>query len=92
MGAADHPGFGIHQDFRDHYHRRGWTAFATLAPRQWPLSATVEYREERHRSMAPGSPWALYRNDRPWRPQPLVGEGRLNSVAGILEVDSRYPL
>ncbi|HLM68682.1 MAG TPA: hypothetical protein VK358_14180, partial [Longimicrobium sp.] len=28
--------FFLHQDFRDHYHRRGWTAFATLAPRRWP--------------------------------------------------------
>ncbi|HST58723.1 MAG TPA: hypothetical protein VLK84_08550 [Longimicrobium sp.] len=81
--------FFLHQDFRDHYHRRGWTAFATLAPRQWPLSTTVEYREERHRSMAPGSPLALYRNDEPWRPQPLAGEGRLSSVATIMEVDSR---
>jgi cytoskeletal protein CcmA (bactofilin family) len=81
--------FFLHQDFRDHYHRRGWTAFATLAPRRWPLSATVEYREERHRSMESGSPWALYRNGEPWRPQPLVGEGRLNSVAAIVEVDSR---
>lgn len=81
--------FFLHQDFRDHYHRRGWTAFATLAPRQWPLSTTVEYREERHRSMAPGSPWALYRNDEPWRPQPLAGEGRLSSVATLMEVDSR---
>lgn len=81
--------FFLHQDFRDHYHRRGWTAFATLAPRPWPLSATLEYREERHRSMESGSPWALYRNDEPWRPQPLVGQGRLNSVAGIVEIDSR---
>jgi hypothetical protein len=81
--------FFLHQDFRDHYHRRGWNAFATLAPRRWPVSATVEYREERHRSMESGSPWALYRNGEPWRPQPLVGEGRLNSVAAILEVDSR---
>lgn len=81
--------FFLHQDFRDHYHRRGWTAFATLAPRQWPFSVTGEYREERHRSVEPGSPWALYRNDEPWRPQPLVGEGRLSSVAAIVEVDSR---
>jgi hypothetical protein len=81
--------FFLHQDFRDHYHRRGWTAFATLAPRSLPYSATVEYREERHRSVAPGSPWALFDNDESWRPQPLAGEGRLSSVAGILEIDTR---
>jgi cytoskeletal protein CcmA (bactofilin family) len=81
--------FFLHQDHRDHFYRRGWTAFATLAPRGWPLSGTVEYREERHRSVEAGSPLALFKNDDPWRPQPLVGEGRLTSVAGILEVDSR---
>jgi len=81
--------FFLHQDFRDHYERRGWTAFATLSPPGSPLTATAEYREERHRSVAPGSPWALFKNDEPWRPQPLVGEGRLSSVAGIVEIDSR---
>lgn len=81
--------FFLHQDFRDHFHRRGWTAFATLAPRESPFAVTAEYREERHRSVAPGSPWALFKNDEPWRPQPLVGEGRLTSVAGVVEIDSR---
>jgi hypothetical protein len=81
--------FFLHQDFRDHYNRRGWTAFATLAPRESPFSVTAEYREERHRSVAPGSPWALFKNDEPWRPQPLVGEGRMSSVAGVVEIDSR---
>lgn len=81
--------FFLHQDFRDHYQRRGWTAYATLAPRESPFSATVEYREERHTSVAPGSPWSLFDNDEPWRPQPLAGEGRLNAVAAIAEIDSR---
>lgn len=81
--------FFLHQDFRDHYQRRGWTAFATLSPRAWPAAVTVEYREERHTSVAPGSPWSLLDNSEPWRPQPLAGEGRLTSLAGILQVDSR---
>lgn len=81
--------FFLHQDFRDHYQRRGWTAFATLSPRAWPVSATVEYREERHTSVAPGSPWSLFDNSEPWRPQPLAGEGRLTALAGIVQVDSR---
>jgi hypothetical protein len=81
--------FFLHQDFRDHYQRRGWTAFATLAPRESPLSATVEFREERHTSVAPGSPWSLFDNSEPWRPQPLAGEGRLSAVAAIGEIDSR---
>ena len=81
--------FFFHRDYRDHYEREGWTAYAMLTPPSSPLSVTAEYRSERHRSMAAGSPWSLFDNDEPWRPQPLVGEGRLNSVAGIVEVDSR---
>lgn len=81
--------FFLHQDFRDHYQRRGWTAFATLSPRAWPVSTTLEYREERHTSVAPGSPWSLFDNSEPWRPQPLAGEGRLRALAGIVQVDSR---
>lgn len=81
--------FFLHQDFRDHYLRRGWTAYATVEPRALPVSATLEYRRERHASMEPGSPWALFRNEDPWRPQPLVAQGRLNSVAAILRADSR---
>jgi hypothetical protein len=81
--------FFLHQDFRDHYQRRGWTAFATLAPRTSPFSVTGEFREERHHSVAPGSPWALLRNDESWRPQPLVAEGRMRSVAAVVAVDDR---
>lgn len=81
--------FFLHQDYRDHYLRRGWTAYATVEPRGLPVSATLEYRRERHRSMEPGSPWALFRNEDPWRPQPLVAQGRLNSVAAIFRADSR---
>ena len=81
--------FFLHHDFRDHYVRRGWTAFATVAPRRTPFSATAEYREERHRSVAPGSPWALFKNDEAWRPQSLVAEGKLTSAAAIVRVDSR---
>lgn len=81
--------FFLHQDFRDHYQRRGWTAYATLAPRESPLSGTLEFREERHTSVAPGSPWSLFDNSEPWRPQPLAGEGRLSALAAIGEFDSR---
>jgi hypothetical protein len=81
--------FFLHRDFRDHYEREGWTAYATLAPESSPFSLTGEYRSERHRSLAAGSPWSIFDNSEPWRPQPLVGEGRLRSVAGIVEIDSR---
>lgn len=81
--------FFLHRDYRDHWLREGWSAYVRLAPEDSPLSATAEYRDEEHDSRAAGSPWTLFRNDDPWRPQPLVGEGRLRSAAVHGEWDTR---
>lgn len=72
--------FLFHQDFRDHYEREGFSAFATLEPRRLPVSLTAETRWETHRSLAAGSPLTLFENAEPWRAQPLVAEGRLGSM------------
>jgi len=81
--------FLFHRDFRDHYQRKGWTAYATLEPRGTPLSLTGGYRSERHQSLAVGDPWTIFDNGDAWRPQPLVGEGRLNSVYASARIDTR---
>lgn len=81
--------FFFHRDYRDHYEREGWSVFATAAPPGAAWSVTPEFRSEEHRSMAAGSPWTLFSNDDSWRPQPLVGEGRLNSVALRTSWDTR---
>ncbi|HEX8273045.1 MAG TPA: hypothetical protein VF615_10435 [Longimicrobiaceae bacterium] len=81
--------FLFHRDFRDHYERKGWNAYATLEPRGTPLSLTGGYRSERHASLAAGDPWTIWDNGDAWRPQPLVGEGRLNAVFGRIGIDTR---
>ncbi len=81
--------FLFHRDFRDHYEREGVTAFAGWEPRQTPLSLQLEARWERHLSRAPGSPWTLFDNADPWRPQPLVAEGDIASAALQATFDSR---
>lgn len=81
--------FFLHTDYRDHYRRRGWSAYTTLTPRGAPLSLTAAYRDERNTSVAAGSPWTVYRNTDPWRPQPLVAEGTLRSVALSATWDGR---
>ncbi len=81
--------FFLHQDFRDHYLREGWSGYATLAPEGSPLSLTAEFRSEKHVSVPSGSPWTLFDNSEPWRAQPLVGEGRLNSAIVHGELDTR---
>ncbi|MEW5928069.1 MAG: hypothetical protein AB1941_11335 [Gemmatimonadota bacterium] len=81
--------FLFHRDFRDHYERKGWSAYATVEPRGTPLSLTGGYRSERHASLAAGDPWTIFDNGDAWRPQPLVGEGRLNAVFGRIGIDTR---
>lgn len=81
--------FVLHRDFRDAWEREGWIAYLRFARPGWPHDLTLEYRDERHRSVAAGSPWSLFDNADPWRPQPVVAEGRLRSVAARLVYDSR---
>lgn len=73
--------FFLRRDYRDHYERKGWSAYVTAAPRQSPLSLTGEFRSEHHNTVPAGSPWTLFDNEERWRPQPLVAEGRLKSVS-----------
>lgn len=80
--------FLLHRDYRDHYEREGGSAFARLEPRGTPFSLGVEGRWEDHRSVGAGDPWTLFGN-RSWRPQPLVAEGRLRSVALQTGLDTR---
>lgn len=81
--------FLFHKDYRDYFERKGWQAYLRVAPPGSPLDATLEYRSEEHGVLAPGGPWALVDNDLPWRPQPIIGEGALRSVAARLELDTR---
>lgn len=81
--------FLLHRDYRDYLERTGWSAFATVRPERLPLDVRFGYREEEHAFAAVGSPWALKANDQPWRPQPLVAEGRLRSIRGTATVDTR---
>lgn len=73
--------FLFHRDFRDHYEREGLGAHLAWEPRGGPLELAVEGHWERHRTLAPRSPWTLFDNDVAWRPQPLIAEGEIGSVA-----------
>ena len=78
----------FHQDYRDHYDRQGWSAFATVAPAPG-IEATLEYRQEEHSAVAPGDPWSLFNGGDLWRMQPIIGQGELRLLGGSLEVDRR---
>ncbi|HEV2149483.1 MAG TPA: polymer-forming cytoskeletal protein [Longimicrobiaceae bacterium] len=81
--------FLFHRDFRDHYERKGWSAYAGVDPRGLPVSLTAGYRSERHQTLPVGDPWTIFDNGDPWRPQPLVAEGRLSSLFATAKLDTR---
>src|SRR5690606_6696452 len=76
-------------DFRDYYERAGRAAYLRFTPRGKPFSATLELRDETHTSMPAGRPWSLFDNGRDWRPQPVVAEGDLTSIAAAFTHDTR---
>lgn len=77
----------LHQDYRDHYQREGFRAYAEWDPS--PLRLSVTFRSENQSSRAAGDPWSLTRQSDTWRLQPLVAEGRLETLAAGLTLDTR---
>jgi hypothetical protein len=81
--------FLLHEDFRDYYQRKGFGAFLRYDHPGAGVHLTVEYRSEDQGFLTAVSPWTLRRNAEPWRPQPLVGEGRIGTMTGQLVLDGR---
>jgi hypothetical protein len=81
--------FVMHRDYRDHYKRKGWSAFLIYGGQTRPLDVGLEYRDERHEFVGPSEPWSLLNNDDPWRLQPRVAEGNLRTLRGWLLWDTR---
>ncbi len=80
--------FLLGRDFRDHFEQEGWSAYFSLFPGRLPLETTLTYREEEHRTPPIRSPWRLGSGDDPWRPLPMVAEGRSRSIEAVVEWDS----
>jgi len=81
--------FLLHRDYRDYFERQGFSGYLRYDEPDWGLHLGLEYRDDEHSFVPVGSPWTLKRNDAPWRPQPLVAEGRLRSVTTSVLVDAR---
>ncbi len=81
--------FLLRRDYRDHYERVGWSAYARVAPPGGRHDFLLGYRDERHTSVPTAEPWTLLGDDPPWRPQPRVAEGRLRSIVARIGYDTR---
>lgn len=84
--------FVLHEDYRDYYERKGWSAYAEFRLPYQPVELRAEYFDEDHYFMPVASPWSITKNDEPWRFQPLVAEGNLRFLEGTLTVDTRNDL
>ncbi|MEX2526301.1 MAG: hypothetical protein WEA09_01570 [Gemmatimonadota bacterium] len=81
--------FLFHRDLRDYQEHRGWDAAFRWAPPGSALSGELTYTEEVPRFAQVGGPWSLMNNDEPWRPQPVVAQGRLRSLSAHGVLDTR---
>ena len=81
--------FLLHRDYRDYFERQGFSGYVRYDEPDWGLHLALEYGDDEYSFVPVGSPWTLKRNDAPWRPQPLVAEGRLRTVSSNVLVDAR---
>jgi hypothetical protein len=81
--------FVLRTDYRDHYEREGWLAFANLARPGMPYSLRLEYRDEEHARTPIASPLVLLRADHPWRPEASIAVGNVQSFTASLNFDTR---
>ena len=80
--------FLLHDDQRDYFDREGWGAYVRYGARRTPLDVSIGYWDEEHGARAARDPWTLF-GDGDWRAQPLVASGRLQSLQGRIQFDTR---
>jgi outer membrane protein assembly factor BamA len=78
----------LHRDFRDYYNRHGGTLYASIF-RGRAFEATVSYSDERWGDRRTRDPWTIFRNNEPWRENPVLDEGTFHLVNGTLRYDTR---
>lgn len=81
--------FVLHNDYRDHFEREGWSVYARLARPGTPWVLELEYMDEEHERTPIANPIALLRTDDGWRPEASIAEGALRSLGASLRYDTR---
>lgn len=72
--------FVLHQDFRDHYEREGWSLYARLARPGSRYRLDFAYRDEEHVRTPVADPFTLFRHGSEWRPETAIADGVLRSA------------
>jgi hypothetical protein len=80
--------FLLHRDYRDYYGRHGGALHLTFF-RGFERELELGYSNERWRSRDARDTWTLFRDSRPWRPNPAVNDGAMHVLSATLRVDTR---
>lgn len=78
--------FVTHRDYRDHYNRKGWSAFVAGGRPGMSIDWRVEYGVFRFSNAALRDPYSIMHNPDDWRPEPEVGDQKL----GVLSFETGY--
>jgi hypothetical protein len=81
--------FVLHRDYRDHYERAGWAAFAQLRRPGSRYGVDLIFSDEEHSSRPVAGPVTVLDSDGPWRPQPSIAEGTLRAITATASYDTR---
>ncbi|MGB7212919.1 MAG: hypothetical protein WBC97_09835 [Gemmatimonadales bacterium] len=78
----------LRRDYRDYYINEGIGGyfFSHFGP---DFRLELGARSERQRSVHSATAWSLFRSDQPWRPNPLIDDGRYTTVGLGFEFDDR---
>ncbi|HEX6558873.1 MAG TPA: BamA/TamA family outer membrane protein [Longimicrobiales bacterium] len=82
-------GFVLHQDFRDHYTREGWSAYIGDGRSGNPFDWRIEYAAYRYFNAPLRDPYSLFNNPDAWRDEPQVDPVRLRTLHAQTTYDTR---
>lgn len=80
--------FLLHRDFRDYYDKHGGSVYASLF-RGKALDAMVSFSDQRWAARRTRDPWTLFRDEQPWRENPVLDEGNFHLLNTTLRYDTR---
>jgi hypothetical protein len=80
--------FFLRRDYRDYFAAHGGELYAGLFTGR-DAELTVRYAAERWGTRASRDPFSVWRNGRPWRPNPEADVGRFHVAGLTLRVDTR---
>jgi len=81
--------FVLHEDFRDHYTREGWSTYIADGRGGNPFDWRLEYAAYNYLDAPRRDPYSLLNNPDPWRAEPQINPVRLRTVRAQLAYDTR---